>query len=297
MRVSFGRRISTFAGLLVAVSCLCGCPHPSTYGTPRTTPPGKIAHTVALEGFNISGNTTTVKSNGAGGTSTSTERQSFTLPTFPTYQIRVGLGDRLDIGGKVANLSSLGLDLKWNFLKSRSFDMAIDPGAQFFAISGSTGSSSTGANETSTVFIFYGHMPVLLGFNLSEDVTIVLSPGAVLSAGSARTSGGDRDALTTSTGLWGRLGLGFNFRMSKGFALHPEVTAMRQFQDNEVMMVLFGLGFNFGKLPDYSPGSENDAGEDSEGAKKPDPNAPAQPAQPTPAQPATAPATTPAPAQ
>ena len=69
------------------------------------------------------------------------------------------------------------------------------------------------------------------------------------------------------------------------------ITAMRQFQDNEVMMVLFGLGFNFGKLPDYSPGSENDAPEEPEGGpKKPDPNAPAQPA---PAQPAT----TPAPAQ
>src|SRR6188768_1744011 len=43
-------------GAICAVAALCtGCPNPNTYGTPRTTPVGKIQHNVAAEGFGYSG--------------------------------------------------------------------------------------------------------------------------------------------------------------------------------------------------------------------------------------------------
>jgi hypothetical protein len=209
------------------------------------------------------------------GNPNNTERDSTTLPTLPTYQLRIGAADRVDVGVRVANLSSLGADVKWNFLKSSSFDMAIMPGAQFFYI------STTGTGGTSnSVFLFYGHVPLLLGVNLGETATLVFSPGAVFVAGSSATSTDTREAAFSSTGVWGRFGFGVNIRASEKFAVQPEVTGMRAFTDAEAMMILFGVGFSFGTLPSYAPGSENDPPED--GPKNPTAPAP-QPVQPAPA--------------
>jgi len=57
-----------------------------------------------------------------------------------------------------------------------------------------------------------------------------------------------------------RPGLGFDFRISDGFALHPEVTYLRTLKsadENWSSIFEFGVGFNFGSLPKY--GSSNEA--------------------------------------
>jgi len=236
---------------------LLGCPNPQTYGVPRTTPSGKIQHTVALEGFHAAANNSTVVANPSGGTTTRNQTESLTLPLLPTYQLRVGVADRVDIGARVTNLSALGGDVKWNFMKSESVDLAINPGLQFNYFS--AGGSS--------IFFFYGHLPLMVGFNFGESATLIGTGGLVFAYGSATAADGDR--ATTSTGSGGtvgaRFGLGMQFRVSKKFALHPEITAMKFFENNELLWITFGLGFNFGNLPAYHPGSEND---------EPDPNDP-----------------------
>jgi hypothetical protein len=249
-RTAHTHRIATMGAVALLSVGLLGCPNPNTYGTPRTTPKGKIQHTVALEAMRLSGDVITAQTDpNTGNVIRQREEQSLTFPTFPTYQLRVGVGDRVDIGARIANLSSFGADVKWNFLKSQGFDMAIDPGLQAFYIASSGGSA----------FIGYAHLPLLLGFNLSDDVTLVASPGAVVSFASGSSNDDDgRSALSSTAGIWARFGLGLNIRTSKKFALHPEITGMRAFTDESTMLILFGIGFNFGNLPDYSPGSEND---------------------------------------
>lgn len=236
-------------GLLGALAALCtGCPNPNIYGTPRTTPAGKVQHTVAVEGFRYS-----VDNTKNGGTSASA-----TLPNVPTYQLRVGVIDSLDVGVRVANLTSLGADVKWNFIKSDVFDMAIDPGFQLFHI-GSSGSSGS-STATSSYTQLYGNLPLLFGINLSDSVSIVPTAGIIYGHSSASVNSGDGSSAAASIdGVMIRGGLGFNFRISPKFAMHPEITylkALNKSTDPSVSWLLFGLGFNFGALPEFGTKAE-----------------------------------------
>jgi hypothetical protein len=230
-----------FLTLIPAVgiaALLCGCPNANMYTTPRTTPAGHVTHTIAPEVISWSAKTPTVNSSGQ----VTSDSTSLTLPTAPSYHARIGLTDMMDLGVKALNLSSLAADLKINFLKSESFDMAVAPGVQYFGVFGSGSSAHA----------IYGHLPLLLGINLGESLTFVLSPGVTyaLFTGSVNSTS-DRDNLATADGLMGRFGLGLNIRLSKGFAIHPEVSAMRLFKDTENLYITAGIGFQFGTLAKY----------------------------------------------
>jgi hypothetical protein len=228
------------AGALGALALLCtGCPNPNTYGTPRTTPVGKVQHTVAAEGVRFAVDNT---KNGG-------ENDSATLPNVPTYQLRVGVLDTLDIGARLANLTSLGVDVKWNFIKSEAFDLAFDPGFQIFHLSTSSN------NSTGSYTQMYGHVPLIFGINVADSVSIVPTAGITYGSSSATANNGDgASAAASIDGLMFRGGLGFNFRVSPKFAIHPEVTYLKYLnktEDPSISWVIFGLGFNFGNLPQY----------------------------------------------
>jgi hypothetical protein len=228
MRTTISARSLTTLVAILAPLC-AGCPNANTYGTPRTVPRGEIQHSVAVEGFGwaLPGNS------GIGA--------SGFLPTLPTYTFRVGVHDRIDIGARVSNLTSIGVDGKFNFIKG-VFDLAIDPGVQAFYFPSTAGSAG----------IFYFHAPILLGVNPTDWFSIVLTPGIVGAVATSSINGGSgRDSVSTASGVLARVGLGFDFRISQGFAIHPEVTMMRSF-DTEGLLFNAGVGFNFGKLPSYA---------------------------------------------
>jgi hypothetical protein len=240
--VSFGIRL----GALGALAALCtGCPNPNTYGTPRTTPVGRVQHTIAAEGIGLSWDQPVTTSNGTT-TNTTEVSENATLPNFPSYQLRIGVAEELDVGVKLLNMSSIGADVKWNFIKSDSFDMAVVPGFQVFHFS----VNDNGYTQ------FYGNLPLLFGINVGDSVTFVPSAGVTYSLGSATV---DTDSDSSSNaysngGIWLRGGIGFNFRISPKFAMHPEITFLKNLpSDNEVdtLLYVFGLGFNFGSLPVY----------------------------------------------
>jgi Outer membrane protein beta-barrel domain len=230
-------------GALGAVAALCtGCPNPNTYGTPRTTPAGKIQHSIAAEAW------------GYRGTDAETDASiGSTLPTFPTYTLRVGVADTVDIGARFSNFSSLGADVKWNFLKGDTFDMAIDPGFQIFHF-GTSGTAGDEEADTSLT-VLYLNAPVMFGINVSDSVSIVPTLGVSYGWASATVESGDEDDTASGTsGIMLRPGLGFDFRISNSFALHPEITFLKTLQgddEDSVLMYMFGLGFNFGNLPKY----------------------------------------------
>ncbi len=217
---------------------LTGCPNPNIYGTPRTTPAGKISHSIAAEAIGY-------KSDSGGGT----------LPTMPTYTLRIGATDNLDIGVRISNSSTLGFDGKFNFLKTRSFDMAVDPGAQFFYFSSSDTSGTS--SSSATIMGTYLHLPLLFGVNLGSSVTLMPTAGIMygMMSGSSTTSsssGSDSVKADSNLGLIGRFGLGVNLRILNGFAMQPEFTVMKFFKDDASgYLYLAGLGFNFGALPGY----------------------------------------------
>jgi hypothetical protein len=227
-------------GLLAAgVLSLLGCPNPNTYTTPRTIGSGRIQHSLAGEAWGFSIPATSANS--------TTESTTGTFPTLPTYTLRIGLGDSWEIGARLANMTSLGADVKWNFLKSSGIDLAIDPAFQIFELT----ASSDGTDET--LRVAYLHVPLLIGLNVSRDVSVVFTPGVTwgfASGGLTTTDSGTAQASAT-TGAIGRFGLGADFRISPGFALHPEITFLRGIGTDNTIIYMAGLGFNFGAMPNY----------------------------------------------
>ncbi len=230
------------APLLLLPVLLSGCPNVNTYGTARTTPKGTINHGISAEGWGFNAETETTDSSG---TTRTTDIQFF-VPLPPSYHLRWGVADRVDLGFHVNNMSSLAFDAKVNLFKGR-LDLALDPGVQWYNVTIGTGSN----NESLNVFYFHG--PLLIDFNVSETLSFVLTPGVVYALVSTDLiADSDRERATTTDGLFGRIGLGLNIRASKKFAVHPEVTVMRNFGDSKALTYMAGVNFNFGSLPDFS---------------------------------------------
>jgi hypothetical protein len=166
--------------------------------------------------------------------------------------VRVGLLNGFDIGVHEQDWDALALDAKIRLLKGR-LDIAIDPGLQVFY--GRDG------------LPIYFHAPVLFGINLSDRVSVVLSPGFVYTAATGGLSGSPEggfdgevvqpsittgvEPATTVTGAMAQMGFGLDFRITHKLAIHPEVTFLKPF-DTNLLVGIVGIGFNIGAQPDYS---------------------------------------------
>jgi hypothetical protein len=209
-------------GLVAVAGLVCtACPNPNTFTTARTVPAGEVSHSVSIETigiFNDVGNQV--------------------APTPPSYTARIGVSDSAEVGLHLSHLTSLGADFKWNPVRGEVFDFAIDPGGNFGYVAG--GGSSA--------FIYYAQLPLLFDLNFSESVTMVLSPGMAIYGTTATVDSdftyGDAEPLI-------RAGFGFDFRTSKKFAVHPDVTLLIPLDSAYGTIFLGGVGFNFGSLPDF----------------------------------------------
>ena len=202
------------AGLLCTA-----CPNPNTFSTARTVPVGEVSHSLSIETIGEYGVDNTV------------------APTPPSYQARVGVAERADIGLHFSHFSSIGVDFKYNPVRSEVFDFAVDPMAQGVYV------------PSEQMFVGYLQLPLLFDLNLSETTSIVLSPGISYYATKGVPSGTEF-TYPTSLPLF-RAGIGFDFRTSKRFALHPDFTFLFPFEDRYAVMFLAGIGLNFGALPDF----------------------------------------------
>ncbi len=214
-------RLGAAVLLVVAAPALAGCPSPNSYATPRTTPAGELSHTIAAEGVGVV-----------------TSGDNVFIPTIPTYQLRIGVVDSADIGVRVSNLSTFGAEVKWNPIRG-PFDLALAPGFQ----AGYIGISDVNA------FIGYTNVPLILGVNVNEWFSVVPTAGVSFVFASVDDAS-STDAASTGSGVLGRGGLGFNFRVSKDFAIHPEVTALLN-PDQDGVFFSYGVGFNLGALPNF----------------------------------------------
>ncbi|MBL8604306.1 MAG: hypothetical protein JNK72_20435 [Myxococcales bacterium] len=211
-------------GFVGAALLLLGCPNPNLYTTPRTIQPGRFQQGVAFETFSYQ----------------QRDGDRATLPALPTMMARYGISDQIDIGGRITALTGFGLDLKWNFLRSQTLDLAADPGFQVYPIGFSSGDSG------GAVAVGYVNFPLVAGLNLGQHVTLLASAGFTWGFGSV--TDGDRVGSFAS-GAIGRFGVGGNFRLSQSFALHPEVTVLTP-ADGSVI-TSFGIGLLLGGMPQH----------------------------------------------
>jgi hypothetical protein len=212
--------------LVLLALVLTGCPSPSIYGTARTTPVGRVSHTTSLEGVGIGGKY--VQGDG-------TPRDGVrALPTLPSYQVRYGAFENTDVGVRLANFATLGVDLKHNLIEDEVLDLAIDPMLQVSYHPGAWGSRQQ--------VPLYGHLPLLVDLNLSSTVTLVLSPGGMFAL-----------AESDISGPYARLGVGLNVRTGKRFAVQPELTALHtlyRMEGSPPQLYFVSLGFHYGSLPE-----------------------------------------------
>ena len=232
--LNFLRRASA---LVVGIG-LASCANVSSYSTPRTIPAGEGQGTLALEGEAVAGS----------------GRGAAVYPTGATYIYRYGVADRTDVGFRVGNFTALGIDAKENFLRGR-IDLAVDPSAQWYG----------GLSADLDVPRFLFDIPLIAAYNFSESTSLVVSPGV-----SFLTGWGDpgsntmpRALQSTQRGVYGRLGIGVNFRVLSAWALQPEVTAMREVAGGDAFILTGGLGITYGYLPSYEDLSASGPAADS----------------------------------
>ena len=236
-------RLAAFAA--AAASVLCGCPSPSTYTTPRTLRAGDIQLQLVGEGMGGSYSSTT---SAPGGARISSQTQSTGSLAGPTVGVRIGAREGFEVGARLANLSSLAFDGKVRLQKG-DLDLALDPGFQIYP--SLNGSLNQG-------YIAMLQLPLLVGWNLARDVTVVVSPGLAgafdtsASAASGTFLNDGISALATSTGMFARMGGGFDLRVGSRLALHPEITGLTQLSEPHTVMYTLGLALNIGAQPDTS---------------------------------------------
>lgn len=205
--------------LALGLTVYSGCAAPNLYTTPRATPVGKFSSVVAPQ---------------------LVRRLDPRTDAFAVLLgARLGLAKRLDMGLRT-NLASVGGDIKWNAVRTDFFDLALDGGVQVLP-------------ET-----LYVDMPLLAGFNLSEDISLLASTGISLGNGeepsmNSRETFDDGIRNHPPAGrVLIRGGLGAQFRFTPHFAVVPEFTYLGPLDGGRTGTSEFinvGLGFCFGAQP------------------------------------------------
>lgn len=222
-----GWRAVALAGAMLAG--LTGCPSPNLYGTPRTVAPGKVTHTMSVDSWGGYRKNSTRTS----------DRGSYWYPTVPSYTARIGLGERVDMGLRVAQGSSLAGDVKLLMARG-SVDLAVAPGLQFIGFPDDRSSSPS---------ILYLHAPLILGVNVSSGLSLIGTAGVLYGEASRRWDD-DGDPVPGPSRFMSRFGAGANVRFSPSFAVQPEITVLRHHEYQETY-VMGGMGFLWGKLPGF----------------------------------------------
>nr|MBK7067816.1 hypothetical protein [Deltaproteobacteria bacterium] len=191
------------AGLALVGALTTGCPSPSIYGTARTIPQGTIQHTLAVE----------VIAPPVAGRPSSTERPHLPAPHRRRGERRPGTapGQPLDARhGREDQPPPRGL---------RPRHRARRPG-----------DLHRGLGDVGGGFL-YLNLPLVLGFNLSRNFSLIATPGVAYAVvfGTVSSSSSSTSATSYSgSGFMPRLGLGANIRISNAFALQPEFTGLLQ---------------------------------------------------------------------
>jgi hypothetical protein len=219
----------------LALVLLSGCPSLSTLQTPSTVPKGHTRFGIGAEAVHFSD---TNDDNGS----------SFTLDidTFPQleFSARYGLTDDIDIGAKLYALG-VELGLKYQFLRG-PLDIAIAPAASYATL-------DSGGGEDSRVHIVYLHAPLLLGYNVSDSVTLGFGPKLLLAAAIGSTDATDTGVFAGGVVLAGGF-VNLPLRVGNAFWIAPEINVYTPIGESRLIWQ-GGLVFLFGGPPPPVPTS------------------------------------------
>lgn len=226
--------------LIFGLAVVGGCFSATSYQLADTVPKGGTDL-----GFGFSASTfPKIHYKGEDGQTSSVDSEEVngTIPNpLPDILMRFGLGDNLDLGFKLFFLG-IGGDVKWRFLKTEIFSMAIAPQVYYarpFIIFGQYGLS----------------LPVIFTFKIGEMVKIYGNFRGELSGWNlevvAQSATDEIEDDISTLGIGATLGVSLG---GKNWYVRPEVNYVRALiglTDNcreEVALSYFTFGFGFGFL-------------------------------------------------
>ena len=196
------KKLTLGAISLLALFSLWACPSFSTMQTVRTVPEGEIRGAVSAHWLGIG---------------------DVGIPQFE-LGLRYGLTDSLDLGAK---LYSVGAEIGMKYQAVRgAFDLSIAPAVSYFGIS-TDDTNDEGVKSSASVHLIYMHLPLLMGYNVSESITLGFGPKFlyILAFGSGNFSD-DEDSVSASASGDGMMGGAFVsviFKIGKAFWIGPEI--------------------------------------------------------------------------
>lgn len=213
---------------------LSGCPNPLGYTTPRTVAPGEVVQIPSLEVYDLR-----------------VGDSSLLAPSAPSYQVRLGVVERVDAGLRLSNFSGLGLDLKYNFFQSDTLDLALDPSVHRLGVVALLFWGDPELRDDPPADAFSFDVPLLAGFNLNPELSLVLRGGFLLVT-EASDSEESYDWLPEGT-PWRVLhgGAGVDVRLTPSFAVHPAFSVLVDATNGEIRGFVGGIGLALGRLPRF----------------------------------------------
>lgn len=218
--VSGDRHASIHLLILLLLVGTTACAAPSAFRPAKTVGAGRFEHAI---GFQV---TSPVHLNGPDAAwSENLPGRSFWSPMTPTYALRLGLTDRLQIGGQLGLPYARG-EAQFQFLESRFLDLALGADIGF----GASPLSKPGQRGYHAL----GALPLIVGVNPFPFLSVVAQVGPA---------------------SWGVEGLQFGGGIDLELplvSLRPHVAFFEPFGDpvlNEVRdppFILFGLDLAFG---------------------------------------------------
>jgi hypothetical protein len=133
----------------------------------------------------------------------SSDSESEATAPYMEFQYRRGIMENLDAGAKITLVGTSGVDVKYQFIESPSFDMAVGTSLAYLTVGG--GSSGDGfdddevSTESSTIIDW--SVPLYISKQVSDGITLYTSPKYMLRAG----DGGTLNVLGITAGAkWGQ---------------------------------------------------------------------------------------------
>jgi len=216
----------------LAFLVMTGCPSLSTMQTPATVPKGEVRLGMGLESVGFS------EKDANGNVKTDT------VPQFE-FNARYGLTDNVDVGAK---LYLLGLEVggKYQFAKG-DFEAAIAPAVSYISV---TVSDSGSNGNGDTLRVAYLHLPLLLGYKLTDSLELAFGPKALYVIASGTVSDSTNQSSATSSGLMAGGFASIQLRLGKAFWLAPEINVYKPFAEGASGVIWQGgLALLFGGAP------------------------------------------------
>jgi hypothetical protein len=192
-----------------------GCISINTFGSPRTVAPKELAYHAGISSFVYNDD----------------QQPGLPIPTGG-FGLRVGIIDQVDVGAQLFVPVHFRADVKWNFLRAGWIDLAAGAGLAVMVYPIDEG-------EAHTPVLVGGDLPLMVGFNVGDVISLVpsIAPAYVL------------DPATGSGGGVFRGSFAIRIRLSDGLVLTPEAATVFDPQRATPVDFAFGLALGFGAQP------------------------------------------------